>query len=284
VNRVDIQQSLNEAKHVLSPITDQPVLEAEILLAYVLGKSRAFLYAWPKCLLSDDQIKLFNIYLQRRCRREPVAYITGTKEFWSLSMAMSQDTLIPRPETEMLVEAVLTCYPNDHASKKIADLGTGSGAIGLALAKEKPVWNIYATDISHAALERAKKNASQLTIENINFFQGNWCTALPRNDFDIIVSNPPYIAEAEWDLYAENLAFEPKNALVSGEDGLDAIRQISQSAKYYLKPGGYLLVEHGYLQADMVRELFAVYGYSHIDSICDLAGHERITLAQYLPK
>ena len=162
----------------------------------------------------------------------------------------------------------------------MADLGTGSGAIALALGHEQPAWQIYAVDISENALAIAKKNAQGLALKNISFHLGNWCSALPCDGFDVIVSNPPYISETEWDGYAEDLAFEPREALVSGLDGLDSIRSICHSAQGYLKPAGYILLEHGFLQAAAVREVFTASGYRQIHSLRDLSGLERVTVAQ----
>jgi len=277
-----IQQALQRAKKILSVVTDSPALEAEILLAYALNKPRGYLYAWPEITLSPEQSKEFATYLQRRYQKEPVAYITGRREFWSLDLSVTPDTLIPRPETELLIESVLEMY-GDTTRLKMADLGTGSGAIGLALAHERPSWQIFATDISESALQTARNNAQQLALENIYFFQCNWCTALPCGGFDAIISNPPYIGELEWEVYADGLKYEPRDALVSGLDGLDSIRTISHSAKHWLKPAGYVLVEHGFLQGAAVRKIFAASGYSQIHSVRDLSGQERVTIGQYHP-
>jgi len=319
---MNIQQALCEAKKVLACVTDQPLLEAEILLAYVMNQSRVFLHARPETHLNAEQIKPFTDFIQRRCSHEPIAYIIQRREFWSLEFLVSPKTLIPRPETELLVESVLQLMGEnslDHCSGhsrfegrrdqgwygapragspflktwngrnngrvrentiKVADLGTGSGAIGLSIAHEKKAWQIHAVDICDGALQMARTNAKTLRIENVSFYQGNWCQALPCTDFDVMVSNPPYIAETEWEKYAKGLTFEPSMALVSGRDGLDAIRQISQSAKYYLKPKGYILVEHGFSQAEAVRQLFNQDGYHDVYTIRDLAGHERVTIGQ----
>ena len=276
-----IQQMLLQAQETLSPVTDNPLLEAELLLAHVLDKPRSYLYAWPGQVVSDVLAQRFYHYLERRCQSEPIAYMTGTREFWSLELAVSTATLIPRPETEIVVEAVLKLLP--HYAMTVADLGTGCGAIALALAHERPKWQIYATDISESALVIARKNAQKLALKNISFHYGNWCTALPRAGFDVIVSNPPYIREAEWDAYADGLAFEPRTALVSGWDGLDAIRAISQSAKCYVKPLGYVLIEHGFLQGAEVRAIFAAAGYGEIHSLSDLSGNERVTMGRVFP-
>jgi release factor glutamine methyltransferase len=275
-----IQQVLFEARNLLSIVTETPELEAEMLLAHVLHTSRTYLRAFCEARLNDDEVQAYTHCLMRRRKHEPIAYITGTREFWSLDLVVSKDTLVPRPETELLVQSVLDLYSHIPAIK-IADLGTGSGAIALALAKEKPASQIYATDASESALQVARKNAQRLGFKNISFYQGNWCTALPCDKFDVIVSNPPYLGEMEWDAYAEGLAYEPRDALLSGLDGLDAIRTICHSAREYLTSGGYLLVEHGFLQGALVRKIFAALGYSQIHSVRDLSDNERVTIAQY---
>lgn len=275
-----IQQILSGARNLLSLVSETPELEAETLLAHVLNTSRTYLHAFCETRLTQDQEKKFVNCLMRRRNQEPIAYITGTREFWSLDLVVSPDTLIPRPETELLVQSVLDIYPHS-AAIKIADLGTGSGAIALALAKEKPAAQVYATDASDCALQIARKNAQRLELGNIAFYEGNWCTALPCDSLDVIVSNPPYLGEMEWDTYAEGLAYEPREALLSGLDGLDAIRTISHSAREYLKSDGYLLVEHGFLQGAAVRKIFAASGYSQIHSVRDLSDRERVTIGQY---
>lgn len=276
-----IQQALAEAKNLLSVVTDNPLLEAEILLAHVLDTTRSYLHIWCETKLNQDQCKEFAACLLRRRNKEPIAYITGSREFWSLNFFVTPDTLIPRPETELLVESVLDTFKHSTTAIKVADLGTGCGAIALAMAHERPDWQIYATDVSESALQIARKNARRLALQNISFHQGNWCTALPCDGFDVIVSNPPYIGEMEWEAYAEGLEFEPRDALISGLDGLDSIRTICHSAKSCLKPAGYVFVEHGFLQGAAVRKIFAAAGYSQIHSVRDLSGQERVTVGQY---
>ncbi len=252
-------------------------LEAEILLAHVLQKPRSYLHAWPEDKLSVETIALFDSYVNRRVLQEPIAYIIGSREFWSLNLTVTADTLIPRPETELIIETVLSLYAN-HESLKIADLGTGSGAIALALGHERPTWKIVATDVSEHALLVAEKNARACNVDNVTFAQGSWCEALNVADFNVIVSNPPYIAENEWDSYAQGLAFEPKAALLSGQDGLDAIRIISSSARNHLLSGGCLVIEHGFKQAPLIREILQIDGYTKVQSVGDLLNYERVTL------
>ena len=275
-----LQQCLLQAKSRLACIADQPMLEAEILLAHALRRPRSYLHAFGETEISDIALNNFNLYLNRRFNREPIAYILGQQEFWSLGLQVSADTLIPRPETELLVESILMLEMPTGAIR-VADLGTGCGTIALALAHERLEWHLYATDISVEALKIAKRNAAHLKLDNILFFQGDWCHALPQGiKFDVIVSNPPYIAQDEWAQYASHLAHEPQSALIAGSDGLDAIRAILGLARYHLKPEGYLVVEHGFTQGQAVREIYAANGYQGIDSKRDLAGLERMTLGR----
>jgi release factor glutamine methyltransferase len=281
---ITIQRVLQQAKAQLASICEQPGLEAELLLAHALNQTRSHLYAWPDKELTQAEVDLFASYLARRCRLEPLAYITGHREFWSLDLSVTPDTLIPRPDTELIVMTALALFPQDNAQIKVADLGTGSGAIAVAMASERRLWQIYATDISESALQIAGKNAHTLGFLNISFYHGNWCTALPSVDFDMIVSNPPYIAETEWQEYVAGLQFEPRSALVAGQDGLRDIREISQSAINHLRPGGYLLVEHGFLQGEAVRDILAAYGYCEVRTVRDLANNERVTVGRYHPR
>jgi len=258
------------------------ILDAEVLLAYVLNQPRSYLHAWSDATLSETDYAKYQELIERRRQLEPIAYITGQKEFWSLNLAVTKETLIPRPETELLVEWILKIANNDTSKFKcIADLGTGSGAIALALATEYPNWEIIATDICEKALAIASKNAHNLALTNISFHQGSWCNALPKKEFDLIVSNPPYISRREWPYYQQGLAFEPEGALLAEEDGLADIYTIIKSAKSFLKNAGYLLIEHGYQQAEMVRSQLSLEGYEEISSQQDLRQHERITIAKF---
>lgn len=256
--------------------TKLPRLEAEILLAHLLQKTRSFLIAHNEEELDESDYQKLEL---RRLAGEPIAYITGKKEFWSLELNVNRDTLIPRPETELIVELVLAKLPAEKPIK-LADLGTGSGAIAIAIAKERPAWQVIATDKSEGALAIASKNAQRFGLENISFLQGNWCTALPFLDFDVIVSNPPYIALTEWDECQPDLKFEPEGALLAGEDGLMSIREILTSVRNYLKPEGIFVCEHGYLQGMAVRKAFHMAGFTTIETVQDASKHERITLGQ----
>lgn len=255
-------------------------LEEEVLLAHVLGVNRSYLYAHPERTLTETEQTQFAMLMNRHEKGEPIAYLTGHREFWSLDLMVTADTLIPRPETELLVETVLEFNTGDL----IADLGTGSGAIALALAYERPDWTLYATDSSKNALAIAKKNAERLNIKNIYFYQGFWCAALPEIKLDLIVSNPPYIAEGDLHVEQAVLAYEPLSALISGEGGLQDIKHIIQEAAFYLKSGGYLLLEHGFEQAKIVQNIFLEVGYTNITTRRDLSGLPRVTIGQWQSK
>ena len=262
---------------------DEGRREAELLLAHVLGRSRTSLFAWPEFQPAPERCALFGQLVDARWRGEPIAYLTGRREFWSLDLAVTPDVLIPRPETELLVEWALARLPRDVACAA-ADLGTGSGAIALALASERPRARIVATDASAHALEVARGNARRLRIANVAFAHGDWCAALDATRFDLIVSNPPYIAAGDPHLGQGDLRHEPAAALVSGSDGLDAIRAIVARAPAHLRPRGGLLLEHGWDQAAHVRGLLRDHGFGAVHSVRDASGHERVTLAESGPE
>lgn len=257
-------------------ITDSKLdkIDAEILLCQVLNKPRSYLYAWPEKTLSSEEKQHYEALVQRRQSGEPIAYITGIKEFWSLPFYVTPAVLIPRPETELLVALVLEGeYPI------IADLGTGSGAIACAIAHEKPNWQIIAVDQSKAALEVAQQNAKALKLRNIKFQLGSWCEHLLANSLDAIISNPPYIEACDAHLSQGDVRFEPKSALASGIDGLKDIRLIIEQAKICLKPGGLLALEHGYNQASAVAELLKKAAFNQIQHREDIQGIQRLTIA-----
>jgi release factor glutamine methyltransferase len=280
VSPFSIKALLAAAKAELASSVDSPQLDAELLLACVLQTSRAYLHAWPEKIISELHAKQFHDHIAKRLSGMPVAYITGTKEFWSLEFHVTPDTLIPRPETELLIEAILQHYPKE---KKIilADLGTGSGAIAIALAHERPHWEVHATDLNEKTLQIAKQNAAKLKVNNIHFHQGSWCAALPAIKFDAIVSNPPYISDSEWIEYAKGLTCEPIGALLAANNGLACFEEIIESAKSFLQSGGYLFFEHGFSQGKDVRALLLAANYTHVQTLCDLALKERVTLATY---
>jgi release factor glutamine methyltransferase len=254
-------------------------LDAQVLLAHVLGKDRAWLRAHAAETLVAAHAEHFFALAKRRRAGEPVAYLTGVREFWGLPIAVSPTVLIPRPETEALVEVALARLPADRDAR-VLDLGTGSGAIALALAHERPRAHVLATDAATAALDLARANARRLQIGNVDFVQSDWYDALPldrhRASFDLIVANPPYVAAADPHLADGDVRFEPRPALTPGGDGLDAIRAIVGGACERLVPGGTLAVEHGYDQAERVRALFAAAGFVDIDGARDLAGIPRV--------
>lgn len=254
-------------------------LDAELLLAYALGQSRSYLRAWPERLLTDQQVQVFAALVARRVAGEPIAHILGRREFWSLDIEVTPATLIPRPETELLVELALARIPAD-AVWNIVDLGTGSGAIALAVAHERPRCRVTATDTSAAALAVAQDNARRLAIGNVVFQQGAWYAGLGQQRFDAILSNPPYIRADDPHLQEGDVRFDPLSALVSGADGLDDLRVIVAGAPDHLRLGGWLLVEHGYDQGAAVRRLFVDAGFVDIQGANDLAGHPRVTLGR----
>ena len=251
-------------------------LDAEVLLAHALQVDRSFLYSHPNDLI--DEAIVLPLY-QRRLYGEPIAYIIGKKDFWRSTFVVNEHVLIPRPETELLVENALSFFSKEQKIK-VADLGTGSGAIALSLAQERPQWEIVATDISEQALLVARQNQKNLQLDTVQFYLGSWCDALPHEKFDMIVANPPYIAEGDVHLSQGDLRFEPLSALMAAEQGLAAIRLIAQQARQYLKMSGLLLVEHGYDQADAVRDIFEKTGYRDIQCLKDLAGLNRMTVAR----
>lgn len=254
-------------------------LEVELLLSHVLDRSRAWLYAWPEHEVDGEQQAVFERLIEARAQGEPIAYLTGHREFWSLDLTVTPDVLIPRPETELLVELALARIPHD-ANVRVADLGTGSGAIALALAHERPLARVLATDASVAALAVARGNAARLDLRNVEFAAGDWCSALGDERFDVIVSNPPYIASGDEHLGRGDLRSEPMSALASGSDGLDAIRRIVAQAPAHLHAGGWLLLEHGWDQAARVRELLDTPAFRAVATERDDSGHERVTMAQ----
>ncbi|MCF6236736.1 MAG: peptide chain release factor N(5)-glutamine methyltransferase [Gammaproteobacteria bacterium] len=276
-NRVDVL--LKNAKDSLSSKHDTAAVDAEILLCHVINKNRSFIYSWPEHTLTQQQQDDYQQLIKQRLSGQPVAYLVGTRDFWSLELNVCADVLIPRPDTERLVELALEKIPV-NTKWKIVDLGTGSGAIALAIASERPNCHVYAVDCSPSALEVAKSNAKQLEINNIDFITGNWLEPLFGDQFGIIVSNPPYIAEQDIHLTQGDIRFEPSSALVSGKDGLDDIRLIISSAPLLLKHGGWLLLEHGYNQGDAVRNLFIRENYTHVTTHQDLSGNDRVTLGK----
>ncbi len=251
-------------------------LDAELLLLHLLGKPRSWLLAHDRDTLPDSVRHAYAALVERRLGGEPVAYLIGTAGFWSLELEVSPATLIPRPETELLVELAL-CHLPDGGGAMVADLGTGSGAVALALASERPQARVTATDASAAALEVARRNARKLGLHNVHFAQGDWFAPLAGSHFDLIVSNPPYIEADDPHLGRGDLRFEPASALASGVDGLDDIRTIVAAAPAHLQAGGWLLFEHGWNQGDAARELLRVHDYVEVFTAQDLERRDRVS-------
>ena len=273
-----IAQALQQAREQLQH-SDSAQLDAEVLLMHVLGKPRSHLHAWPEAQLDTGQLNRFTALVEARRKGQPVAYLTGQREFWSLPLEVSEHTLIPRPDTELLVEQTLALLPADKPLQ-VLDAGTGSGAIALALAHERPHWQIFASDRSPECLVVARHNATRLGLGNIHFFTGHWCDAVADQCLDALVSNPPYIAEQDPHLVEGDVRFEPRSALSAGMDGLDDLEQLAAAAMRVLKPAGRILLEHGFEQAKEVCNLLKDNGLSEISSFRDLAGHERVSHAR----
>jgi len=248
--------------------------EAGILLAHVLEKDRSWLFAWPDAHISKLDAVRYRELIERRRKGEPVAHLTGSRDFWSLRLSVDRHTLIPRPETEHLVEFVLATLPAERPLRVI-DLGTGSGAIALALSSERPAWHIIATDRSTAALARAHRNARHLGLQ-VHFVRADWLNGI-HGPFDLIISNPPYVAEDDAHLHQGDLPYEPATALVSGDDGLRDIRTIIRQARTRLAPDGWLVMEHGFDQGAACRALLKQARYRDIGTGRDLAGHDRFS-------
>jgi release factor glutamine methyltransferase len=250
-------------------------LESEVLLAHLLGVTRAWLYANSEAAVDSAREQAFLSLIERRKTGEPVAYLTGDCEFWSLRFKVTPDVLIPRPETELLVEATLGLIPAD-ADWRIADLGTGCGAIAIAIASERPRCDVHATEISRAAIEVAMENERNLAPGRVHFHLGSWLAPL-QGKFNIIVSNPPYVARQDPHLKEGDCRFEPQAALTPGEDGLSAIRQVTGASMDYLDNGGTLILEHGYDQGHGVRQILKDGSYTDVNTVKDLNDLDRVT-------
>lgn len=262
----------------LAAVSDSARLDVEVLLAHGLGKSRTWLYTWSDRQLTADELVSFEAMLARRQCGEPVAYITGEREFWSLPLMVAPSTLIPRPDTERLVELTLALELPVAAS--VLDLGTGTGAIALALASERPHWQILAVDMSAEAVALAEVNRARCQLANVRVRQSDWFTAFTETGFDVIVSNPPYIDAADPHLNQGDVRFEPHTALVAADQGLADIRQIATEGLNRLVEGGWLLVEHGYQQGEAVRSVFREAGFGQVCTERDYGGHERVTMGR----
>lgn len=261
------------------PDSDSARLDAELLLCHAIGKPRSYLRTWPERRPDAEQLRCFEHLLSQRRSGVPVAYLLGEQGFWSLQLEVSEATLIPRPDTERLVEVALELGPAGPA--EVLDLGTGTGAIALALAVERPQWRLTGVDRIIKAVALAAHNAARLQIGNAHFEQSDWFGALADRRFNLIVSNPPYIAESDPHLQQGDVRFEPGSALVSGVDGLDDIRKLVQQAPSHLHPDGWLLFEHGWQQAEAVVLLLREQGFERVQSWRDLGGQQRVTGGQW---
>ncbi|MEE8119308.1 MAG: peptide chain release factor N(5)-glutamine methyltransferase [Gammaproteobacteria bacterium] len=273
-----IANLLNEGREKLA---DQDVaeLEARLLLAHAMDKNIGFLYAWPERAVPESAVELFRELVLRRARGEPIAHLLGRREFWSLELKISAATLIPRPETERLVELALGLVP-PYSQWSLLDLGTGSGAIAIAVARDRPECAMTATDVSNAALDIARENAARHQVNNITFLAGDWFAPVVGQRFHCILSNPPYISINDPYLERGDLQFEDRGALVAGEDGLDAIRHIINSARAHMEPRGWLIIEHGFEQGEAIRALLEQADFETIACHQDLAGLDRVSCAR----
>ncbi|MCS3602843.1 release factor glutamine methyltransferase [Buttiauxella sp. BIGb0471] len=269
-----LQQAIAQLQESESPRRD-----AEILLGFVTGKARTFILAFGETELTAEQLQRLDGLLARRVKGEPIAHLVGEREFWSLPLRVSPVTLIPRPDTECLVEQALARMPETPCS--VLDLGTGTGAIALAIASERPDCCVTALDLIPDAVELARDNASRLGIPNVEVLQSDWFSALNTQRFSVIVSNPPYIDAQDPHLSQGDVRFEPRSALVAENHGLADLRTLVETARNFLEPGGWVLLEHGWQQAAQVRELFNDAGYTEIQSCQDYGGNDRLTVGRY---
>ncbi len=276
-----IKSVLTDAAISLTSVSDSALLDTEVLLCLALNKPRSHLRAWPDNPLQPEHLATFRALLEQRQQGTPIAYITGNREFWSRDFQVTPDVLIPRPDTELLIELSLKLIPADKPIK-IIDLGTGSGIIAITLAAECPQAQVSATDFSLAALRIARLNAEKHHINNIEFFQSDWFANVPDTLFQLIVSNPPYIAEDDSHLQQGDVRFEPQSALSAPEQGLADIKIIAAAARNHLESGGHLLIEHGYNQQQQVQALFKDLHYDKIQTYTDLSGQPRVTYGQWI--
>ena len=277
---MQIVEAVRQAAHLiqnqLGLESTEAGFEANLLCQQVFSVNRAWLISHQNDPLEVNQQAAFEALVQRRLSGEPIAYIVGSREFYGLQLKTTSSTLIPRPDTESLVEAALAKIP-ENSNLDVLDLGTGTGAVALAIAKNRPHCKVRAVDASSSALSVALYNVQFLKLENVQLLESNWFLNLQNEKFDVIVSNPPYIAQDDVHLKQGDLRFEPISALASGKDGLDDIRNIIQDAPHYLKPNGWLMLEHGYDQAEAVSALLSERGFSPIDHAKDIAGTLRVT-------
>lgn len=281
MSNITVAQCLQLA-HELESLSDSARLDIELILCHILQKNRTYLFTWPDKILSSEQTEQFLQFFNRRKSGEPIAHILGQREFWSLPLAVNNSTLIPRPDTELLVELVLELFAGDVPQQKRSclDLGTGTGAIALAIASEKPDWQLVGVDKSADAVALAEKNRSELQFANVQILQSDWFAAIPAQQFDVIVSNPPYIDPQDPHLDQGDVRFEPRSALIADNKGLADIELIIQHAWNYLREQGWLLLEHGYDQGQAVRDIFYARGFIQVETRRDLGGNERVSLGR----
>jgi len=276
--RPNIKGSLSLGENLLSG-SPSSRLDCEVLLAYILEKDRSYLRAWPEKNLSDAQLKQFLCYIEQRQKGRPIAHLLGEREFWSRDFFVSKDVLIPRPDTELLIDVAQQKFQANQ-SFKLLDLGTGSGIIAITLALEFKRASVTAVDASQQALTIAKKNAARHCANHIEFINSDWFNDLSSETFDLIVSNPPYICSTDCHLLEGDVRFEPSSALVSEKEGLRDIEHIISNADDFLAPNGYLLLEHGYQQGSAVKNLLELSSFVAVGQFQDLQGHTRATLGQ----
>lgn len=267
-------------KHAIATLCggDSPKRDAEILLSFVTGKSRSWLMAFDETLLNDQQLTQLDALLLRRAQGEPIAHLIGEREFWSLPLRVNDATLIPRPDTEILVEQALVRLP--ATPSRILDLGTGTGAIALAIASERPDCQVVGVDRIEAAVALAQLNAEQLGLSNASFLLSHWFHDLSPSRFNLIVSNPPYIDANDIHLGQGDVRFEPRSALVAEEAGLADLRTLIEQAPHWIVAGGWLLLEHGWQQEHAVRQLMIENGYQAVATANDYGGNPRVTFGQ----
>lgn len=279
---MNIEALIKQGRALLRPYSESFVLDVELLLSHILGVSRSYLYAYPEQTCLPDKARQYHHLVQQRIQGVPIAYLVGYKDFWNLRLKVNESTLIPRCDTETLVEVILKQLVNQNNEYQVLDLGTGSGAIALSLASEWQHATVLATDISEHALTVAADNAAHNQITNVSFLLSDWFDALPNAQrFDVIVSNPPYVAYDDRQLEHQVFLYEPQKALFAGDEGLEALKLIIDQARRYLNNGAWLGLEHGHDQSIQVQQLLSKYGYNDIQSHLDLHGLYRVTCARY---
>ena len=275
-----IEQIIRQSSQLLAPVSESAKLDVELLLAKALGKDRTYLFTWSDKLVSSEDKSIFEVMFDRRMKGEPIAYILGQQEFWDLTLNTAQHTLIPRADTETLIEWGLELSEILPEHAKVIDLGTGTGAIALALAKENPSWQVQAVDLIPQAVELAKQNAEINNLNRVKIYQSSWFDQVD-GEFDLIVSNPPYIDPDDEHLSQGDVRFEPKSALVADNNGLADLELIADQARQYLVNGGWLLMEHGYDQREQLQAILTQLGYQQVTTRIDLGGNPRITGGQF---